>query len=446
MLAMRLLALAGCVSTVLLGGAAACAESAEPQVFAPGVISGGAHDSAPAFSPDGREVYFGRSTSGSSFLMVSHRTPTGWSRPVVAPFSGRWLDMEPAMAPDGTSLVFVSNRPAFAGGRPIDGNINGRAQPGRGGNLWMVSRTRGGWGRPRRLPDAINDGGSIYAPSLAADGTLYFMKPAATGRFRLFRAERLGEAWAKPQPLPFSDGSTSDVDPAISPDQSFLIFGSARRAGTDIDLFLVRRDGAGWGPPVYLGEPLNGRTSDAEPRLGPDGRTLYFSSERLARAHVRASARAARIDRWDNGLYNIWRADLAPLLATVAVNVRPPSKPRDTADEQGVRAAEQRWSEAFARGDRATLEALLDADYVSVGARGNARTRADVIAAAIDYAAAHPKAAADALAPSVRIRVMGETAIVRHTGAADVSVDVLRHDGESWVAVYSQHTPIVQVP
>ena len=32
----------------------------EPHVFAPGVISGAAHDSAPAFAPSGDIVYFGR--------------------------------------------------------------------------------------------------------------------------------------------------------------------------------------------------------------------------------------------------------------------------------------------------------------------------------------------------------------------------------------------------
>ena len=89
------------------------------------------------------------------------------------------MDLEPAMAPDGTFLVFASNRPAMPGGPALDGNYEGHSQPGRGGNLWRVDRTADGWAPPRRLPDAINAGASVYAPAVAADGSVYFMQPDA---------------------------------------------------------------------------------------------------------------------------------------------------------------------------------------------------------------------------------------------------------------------------
>ncbi len=336
----------------------AVSASIDPQIFSPGVISSGAHDSAPAFSPDGRELYFGRSTPAASFILSARRVRRGWSRPEVAPFSGQWLDMEPAMAPDGSYLIFVSNRPVKAGGAPIDGRSNGQSQPGKGGNLWRVNHEAGGWGRPQHLSPLINDGGSIYAPSIAADGTLYFMKPSAeTGRFQLFRAPRSGTGYETPQPLPFSDGSTTDVDPAVAPDQSYIVFGSGRRANKDIDLFIAHRGPSGWMAPVYLGEPLNSRTSDAEPRLSPDGRVLYFSSERMAPVaspsdQADATKLVAEMSAWNNGLYNIWRADIRPLLAMKDAPLDD-SAPRhqELADESGVRMAEQRWSEAFVSGD-----------------------------------------------------------------------------------------------
>src|SRR5258708_2037324 len=93
----------------------------KPRVFAPGVISGPAHDSAPAFTPDGKIVVFGRSSAAAAFLLISHKTDRSWSEPKIAPFSGQWLDMEPAMSPDGSYLIFASNRPAVPGGRPVDG-------------------------------------------------------------------------------------------------------------------------------------------------------------------------------------------------------------------------------------------------------------------------------------------------------------------------------------
>jgi hypothetical protein len=313
------LLLATCAASFALSSSQVLAGE-EPQVFAPGVISGPAHDSAPAFTPDARTVYFGRSTLGASFILVSHLTKDTWAEPVIASFSGKWFDMEPAMAPDGAYLVFVSNRPISTGMPPIDGAINGEARPGKGANLWRVNRTRNGWGEPIRLPDNINSTNSTYAPSIAGNGDLYFMRPdGEKSRFRLFFAKRTSLGFEAPIPLPFSDGRYTDVDPAVAPDQSFVVFGSGRHANKDIDLFIAFRRGEEWGEPIYLGDEINGPTSDAEARLGADHHTLYFSSERLAPvAQPMPAGEARKILRemsWNNGLYNIWMVELAPWLS-----------------------------------------------------------------------------------------------------------------------------------
>src|SRR5690242_3108722 len=87
-----------------------------PEIFAPGVISGAGHGAAPAFTPDGKSVYFQRSTPAGSVILVSHWARGKWSAPEIAPFSGEWNDIEPAMAPDGSFLVFISSRPITPGG------------------------------------------------------------------------------------------------------------------------------------------------------------------------------------------------------------------------------------------------------------------------------------------------------------------------------------------
>lgn len=91
----------------------------EPQVFAPGIISSAAHDSAPAFTPNGDTVYFSRSNTNFSIILESRLVHGQWSNPTPAPFSGFWNDMEPAMSPDGKFLVFVSSRPVVPGGQPL---------------------------------------------------------------------------------------------------------------------------------------------------------------------------------------------------------------------------------------------------------------------------------------------------------------------------------------
>jgi len=112
------------------------------------------------------------------------------------------------------------------------------------------------------------------------------------------------------------------------------------------------------------------------------------------------------------------------------------------ADEAGVRAAENRWSEAFVSGDAATLDALLDADYVSTGANGKLRAKAEIIGLASAYAKSHPGEHAKPLPANSTIRVIGEAAVVQHHNAGDTSVDVFYFKDGRWYAWYSQHTRI----
>lgn len=232
-------------------------------------------DASPTFTPDGNTAVFSRGTGLARRLCITHRRDGRWSTPKRAPFSGPWMDLEPAMAPDGSYLVFVSNRPATAGGKALDGYFGGKPRPGRGGNLWRVERLADGWGTPVRLPELVNASSATYAPAVAADGSLYFMRPDPhTGHFRLYRSTLIHGRFAPPQPLPFSDGLASDVDPAVAPDQSFLVF-SSNRAPTPAgegDLFVAFATAKGWGPAIHLG--LSGDEARLDPRLA----WLYFTA------------------------------------------------------------------------------------------------------------------------------------------------------------------------
>lgn len=86
-----------------------------------------AHDASPAFSPDGSTVVFARGSGATRRLFAAHRHDGIWSPAQRVAFSDRWMDLEPAMAPDGRYLVFVSNRPANGAGKALDGNWGGQA-------------------------------------------------------------------------------------------------------------------------------------------------------------------------------------------------------------------------------------------------------------------------------------------------------------------------------
>jgi hypothetical protein len=105
-------------------------------------------------------------------------------------------------------------------------------------------------GASPRLPDTVNLAGqSIWKPSIAADGTIYFVSIDKKGGKRLFSSQYTNGAYQQAQPLPFSDGTTLDVDPEVAPDGSFLVFCSVGRLPGDSKdhLFIVLRKASGWG-------------------------------------------------------------------------------------------------------------------------------------------------------------------------------------------------------
>src|SRR5687768_15463178 len=90
--------------------------------------------------------------------------------------------------------------------------------------------------------------------------------------------------WSLPEPITFSDPRYSDTDPWLTPDGRTLYFASNRPTADrpdkkDLDLWRSRqsRDGR-WSAPEHLGPAVNG----PGPELGPEyhGGILYFGSAR----------------------------------------------------------------------------------------------------------------------------------------------------------------------
>jgi hypothetical protein len=309
MLARTIRTAAAAVFALGLGAASAQAAAPvlpAPEIFAPGVISAGANDGSPTFGPDGNTLFFARSSASWSVILESEKTPSGWSEPHIAPFSGQWNDWAPEFAPDGSYVVFVSVRPDTHA------------------NLWRSNRTAGGWSAPVRLPEDVNIGPSVWKPSVAADGSIYFVSIDAKGGKRLYCSRYKAGAYQLAQPLSFSDGTSGDVDPEVAPDESFMIFASDGRVPGDAKdhLFIAFNRGGGWQAPEpirYAGDDAGGYSADNEPHLSHDLRTLYFSSDRVTRVHFPRTPEQAqqdleRLNGWDNANGNAWSVPIGPLL------------------------------------------------------------------------------------------------------------------------------------
>jgi hypothetical protein len=100
----------------------------------------------------------------------------------------------------------------------------------------------------------------------------------------IHRAEVINGRYSKPEMLSALINSGGYQDgPCIAPDESYLIFESNRNEEIDgsLDLFIVFKDSDGqWGTPVNMGPEINSKSSERFARVSPDGKYLFFGSNR----------------------------------------------------------------------------------------------------------------------------------------------------------------------
>ena len=83
-------------------------------------------------------------------------------------------------------------------------------------------------------------------------------------------------------PVPLSqtiNTNSWESQPCVSADGKELYFVSRRNGNADI-YFCQRNTDGTWGEPQNIGAPINTKGTEMAPFLHPDGRTLYFSSDK----------------------------------------------------------------------------------------------------------------------------------------------------------------------
>jgi hypothetical protein len=253
-------------------------EGATPTWLAPGVINRGLLTRDLAMSPGMDEIWFCEATPryGHAVICVTRRVDDAWSEPAIAPFSGdpRWIDLEPALSPDGARLHFMSTRPRTPGGEPGDAD------------LWVVERVGDGWSEPRNLGAPVNTDRAEYFPSLTRDGTLYFTRADSSGRVNaIWRARPDGAGFAAPERLPDQvNAGGNRFNAWVAPDESRLVLsvvGLPDAHGPVDYVQVVRRPDDTWEEPVDLGGLINADNGRGwSSCITPDGRSFVFMSAR----------------------------------------------------------------------------------------------------------------------------------------------------------------------
>lgn len=256
---------------------------ATPEVFAPGIVSTGMYTRDLAMMPDGSEIYFGVFLPGMTAIIQVKRGPDGvWGQPEVAPFAtdSRFHDIEPAISPDGSRLMFLSTR--VNGREPEPEEIRTWTNQ----DIWAVDREGDGWGEPYNLGAPVNTEQSEFFPSMTMDGTLYFTRAEVGGEGAwIYRSRLVDGEYQEPERLgPEVNSATGQYNAFIAPDESYLIVITGDREDTvgDADYYVVfRSEDDRWSEPINLGEVVNTPGGqEISPYVSPDGRYFFFMSTR----------------------------------------------------------------------------------------------------------------------------------------------------------------------
>jgi hypothetical protein len=245
---------------------------------------------------------------GGYDIYVTRRTAIDqlWSKPVnLGPtLNSPKEDWHPCLSPDGSTLIFQSDRPGGIGGY----------------DLWQVpiipikEQIAGfTFDKPTNLGPPVNTSYHDVFPCISSDGLeLYFGsdRPGGYGSIDIWIAKRAttGDMWGEPVNLGQKvNTQASETPTSISSDglELYLMDHLQSRPGGYgyVDIWVSKRASKSepWGPAANLGPPINSSAVDGDAITSADGLTLYFCRDgpgTIGFHDLLLTTRATKRGRW----------------------------------------------------------------------------------------------------------------------------------------------------
>ena len=243
-----------------------------PELFAPGIITTPFNEAYPSFTKTGKEFYFHCNDKGG--WLFTHVVGDQWSNPQIIPFSDEYKFGEAMVTPDGKIILFCT--------RYDPGNLNSSQKL----DLWWMEKKNGKWQKPKKFGSKIN---TIYHeayPSFAPSGDLYFFRDLENENegCEIFVSRYQNGEFLPPENLGSAvNSSQHDCDPFISPNEKYLLFCVRDQAdgfgNNDLYVSFKKSDGS-WSKSINMGSTFNTKAEEITPYVTPDGKYIFFSSNR----------------------------------------------------------------------------------------------------------------------------------------------------------------------